>query len=73
METKKSLRLFGWDLGTDIFSFLFLLGILIAIFTGKIQSIEFNFNLPITILAVGLLTTGKSIGTNITRYFKGII
>lgn len=64
--------LFGFDLGTDILSFLFFAGILIAVFMGKVN-IEFNFNLPITIISLGMITSGKSIITNIIRKFQGII
>ena len=64
--------LFGFDLGTDILSFLFFVGILVAIFLGKVD-IEFNLNLPVTIFSVGMFTSGKSIITNIIRRIKKTI
>lgn len=70
-KTKKPI-LFGIDLGTDLISFLFLGGVLIAVFMGKVD-IGFSLSLPITILSVGILTTGKSVITNILRAINGLI
>ena len=64
--------LFGISLGTDTIAFLFLAGVLIAIFMGKVD-IEFSLNIPVTVISLGLITSGKSMISNFVKLFKGLI
>ena len=70
-KNKTNKMLFGISLGTDTISFLFLVGVLIAIFMGKVD-IEFTLNIPVTIISLGLITSGKSIISNIAKLTRGV-
>ena len=72
MAKKSNKWLFGFNLGTDVLSFLFLGGLLILVYMGKVD-IDFNLNIPVTVISFGLLNSGKSAISNIVRLAKGLI